>query len=500
MFTASSIPRFTAEEAAALINDGSTLACSGYAAIGAAKAVPRALAERIRAARQRGEQLSVRTCAGLKIGEADDSQSHREGALWSDEHASDAETFGQVRPGFINAAEAEALTRAGWLPASPAGGLPRQIDFAVVEAIDAVRDGRIYLTTSSGATPAILARARKILIEINQSQSCRLTDMHDVAAAPEPPYRVHIPIQEPLDRIGAPYALVDAKKIVGIVETDEPEETPKFDAPDEISAQIADHIATFLHHEVQLGALPPDLLPMQIGAGSLANAVASQLGSIHELPPLVMYGDVLPDALIDLMEDGRVRGASATSLTLSHGKLRHVFANMDFYAPRIVLRPQSISRNQAVLQRLGIIAINAALEIDVHGCANATRTWCGRAGAGPADDFVRNAYLSFLVMPSVARGDCISAIVPRVSHVDYPGRSIQVLVTEQGVADLRGLDPAERAEAIVENCAHPMYRDYLRSYIDETSLRRQAADFGRCFELYRNLMTTGRMLASARGA
>jgi acyl-CoA hydrolase len=103
-------------------------------------------------------------------------------------------------------------------------------------------------------------------------------------------------------------------------------------------------------------------------------------------------------------------------------------------------------------------------------------------------------------MPSVARGDRISAIVPRVSHVDYPGRSIQVLVTEQGVADLRGLDPADRAEAIVENCAHPMYRDYLRSYIDDTSLRRQAADFGRCFELYRNLMTTGSMLASAQGA
>lgn len=494
MFTASSIPRFTAAEAAALIDDGSTIACSGYASIGAAKAVPRALAERIRAARRRGEQFDVRPCAGLGLGGTDDSRPNRHASPWSEE-----ETYGPVRPGDVNAAEAEALTRAGRLPAPSANGLPRQFDVAIVEAVDAVRDGRIYLTTSSGATPAMLARARKVIIEINQGQSCRLTDIHDVAAAPEPPYRVYVPIQEPLDRIGAPYALVDARKIMGIVETDEAEETPSFDAPDEISEQIAEHIATFLHHEVQLSDLPPDLLPFQVGAGSLTNAVASQLGSSHDLPPLVMYGDVLPDALVDLMEDGRVRGASATSLTLSHGKLRHVFANMDFFAPRIVLRPQTISHNHAVLQRLGIIAINAALEIDVHGCANATRTWCGRAGAGPADDFVRNAYLSFLVMPSVARGDCISAIVPRVSHVDYPGRSIQVLVTEQGVADLRGLDPAERAEAIVENCAHPMYRDYLRSYIDETSLRRQGADFGRCFELYRNLMTTGRMLASGQG-
>jgi acetyl-CoA hydrolase len=327
-----------------------------------------------------------------------------------------------------------------------------------------------------------------------------LTDVHDVVPAPEPPYRVHIPIQEPLDRIGAPYAVVDARKIVGVVETAEAEDTPSFDLPNETSAQIAEHIATFLHHEVLLGCLPPDLLPVQVGAGSLTNAVVSQLATSHGIPPLVMYGDVLPDALVDLMEDGRVRGASATSFTLSQPKLRHVFANMDFFAPRIVLRPQAISNNHAVLQRLGIISINSALEIDVHGCANASRTWCGRTGAGPADDFVRNAYLSFLVMPSVVRGDRISAIVPRVSHVDYPGRSIQVLVTEHGVADLRGLDPADRAIAIVEHCAHPMYRDYLRSYIDETSLRRQPADFGRCFELYRNLMTTGSMLATAHGA
>jgi acetyl-CoA hydrolase len=495
MCTASGFLHLSADEAAAMIDDGALIGCSGYTSAGAAKAVPRALAQRIRAANEQGQQLSVRTCAGARLNGVDGLRPHFERS-----GSRDLELYGPVQAGHVNAAEAEALARAGCLPARPAGALPRQIDFAIVEAVDAVRDGRIYLSTSSGTTPTLLARARKIIIEINHGHSCRLTDIHDVAAAPEPPYRVHIPIQEPLDRIGAPYVLIDAKKVIGVVETDEAEEAPTFDAPDEVSVQIAEHIATFLQNEVQQGYLPPDLLPMQVGGGSLLNSVVSELGSNHDVPPLVMYGDVLPDALVDLMEDGRVRGASATSFTLSPARMRRVFANMDFFAPRIVLRPQAISNNHAVLQRLGIIAINGALEIDVHGCANATRTWCGRTGAGPADDFVRNAYLSFLVMPSVARGDRISSIVPRVSHVDYPGRSIQVLVTEQGVADLRGLDPSERAEAIVENCSHPMYRDYLRSYIDETSLRRQPADFGRCFELYRNLMTTGRMLSSEASA
>jgi succinyl-CoA:acetate CoA-transferase len=66
--------------------------------------------------------------------------------------------------------------------------------------------------------------------------------------------------------------------------------------------------------------------------------------------------------------------------------------------------------------------------------------------------------------PSTAKGGAISAIVPQASHVDHITQDVAVLVTEQGLADLRGLSPRKRADLIIERCAHPSYRDALRDY------------------------------------
>ena len=79
-------------------------------------------------------------------------------------------------------------------------------------------------------------------------------------------------------------------------------------------------------------------------------------------------------------------------------------------------------------------------------------------GIGGSGDFARNAYVSIFMTPSIAKGGKISAIVPQVSHVDHITQDVQVIVTEQGLADLRGLSPKQRARAIIANCAHPDYR------------------------------------------
>ncbi len=210
----------------------------------------------------------------------------------------------------------------------------------------------------------------------------------------------------------------------------------------------------------------------------------------------MMYTEVFQDSLVELFERGRLLGASCTSLTLSEPCLQHVYANMDAFAPRIVLRPQELSNHPAVIRRLGVIAANTVLEVDIYGHANSTHV-CGTKmvnGIGGSGDFERNAYLSILMCPSVAKGGRVSTVVPMCTHVDHSEHTVQVIVTDQGLADLRGLGPMERAATIIDRCAHPAYRDYLHRYIRDAPSGHIRHDLARAFELHRNLLEHGAML------
>ena len=103
-------------------------------------------------------------------------------------------------------------------------------------------------------------------------------------------------------------------------------------------------------------------------------------------------------------------------------------------------------------------------------------------GIGGSADFARNAFLSMFTCPSTTKGGKISTIVPMVSHLDSSEHSVSVIATEQGVADLRGKSPAERAKCIIENCAHPEYREVLLDYLklsgESHSPQTLAAAFG----------------------
>jgi acyl-CoA hydrolase len=89
-------------------------------------------------------------------------------------------------------------------------------------------------------------------------------------------------------------------------------------------------------------------------------------------------------------------------------------------------------------------------------------------GIGGSGDFTRNAYLSIYSCPSIQKGGCISPIVPMVSHVDHSEHSVKVLITDQGIADLRGKSPRERAKCIIENCVHPDYKQLMWDYLKLT--------------------------------
>jgi acetyl-CoA hydrolase len=208
-----------------------------------------------------------------------------------------------------------------------------------------------------------------------------------------------------------------------------------------------------------------------------------------------MYTEVVQDSAIPLLERGRCTFASTCALTLSPAVMRHVVENVSFFKERMVLRPQEISNHPEVLRRLGVVSMNTAVEVDLGGNVNSTHVM-GKTilnGIGGSGDFTRNAYLSIFSCPSTAKGGKISALVPLASHMDHSEHSVQVVVTEQGLADLRCKDPHERAQLIIDNCAHPDYRDQLRDYLKLTKEGHEPLSLSLGLAMHRQYLRHGDM-------
>jgi len=325
-------------------------------------------------------------------------------------------------------------------------------------------------SSSIGNNKTWVDQAERIILEVNSWQPAALEGMHDIYYGLEPPpNRKPIPLTHTGQRIGTPYLKVPAEKIAGIVLTDSPDRNSPFKAPDEASKRIAGHILEFLSWEVKKGRMPENLLPLQSGVGNIANAV---LFGLEEGPfeGLTSYTEVIQDGMIRLLKSGKLTCASATAFSLSPEMLTEVNADMAAYRKRILLRPQEISNNPGIIRRLGVIAMNGMIEADIYGNVNSTHVMGSRIqnGIGGSGDFARNGYLSIFMAPSSAKKGTISTIVPMVSHVDHTEHDVQVLVTENGLADLRGLSPRQRAKLVIEKCASPEYKPLLADYLSRS--------------------------------
>ena len=489
----SGFPILTPEAAVARLKHGDTISFSGFSPAGAAKVVPRALAARARSEHAAGRPFKVRVLTGASSGQViDEELALADAVSWRAPYQSGAALRRQINGEGVEYVD----MHLSHVPQAVQFGFFGTIDLAVVEATHVTRDGRVYLTTSIGASPTYLQCAERVIIEINRRHSPRLCEMADILVLPPPPHRTPIQIYDPLGRIGVPHASVDPRKVVGIVENDAPDDVAPFSPPDGNGRLIAEHVVDFLLAEKRAGRIPRGFLPLQAGVGNVANGVMAALGGHPDIPPFSMYSEVFQDAMVDLIVDGKLLGASATALTITSEKLRQVMERIDFFARHIVLRPQEISNHPGVIRRLGVIALNTALEADIYGNVNSSHLFGTDIvnGIGGSGEFTRNSYLSIFMAPSIAKDGRISTIVPMVPHVDNNEHSVQVLVTEQGLADLRGLGPMQRARAIVNNCAHPAYRDYLNDYLAQARPGHIRHNLERCFELHRNLMETGRML------
>jgi acetyl-CoA hydrolase len=374
-------------------------------------------------------------------------------------------------------------------------GFLGKVHWAVIEACDLTAGGGIVLTTSVGAAPTFLSLADKVLIELNRKQPPTLLGMHDIYEPHDPPNRKEIPIYQASDRIGAPLVTIPPSKIAGVVETDLDDECGSFVDLTSVTERIGQNVADFLVAEIFDGRIPRSLLPLQSGVGDIANCVLSALGKHPDIPAFEMYTEVLQDGVVKLLESERCRFASTSALTLSPGAMRQVTSNIEFFRSRILMRPQEITNHPEVVRRLGVISMNTAIEADLFGNVNSTHV-LGRQmmnGIGGSGDFTRNAYLSIFTSPSVAKGGRISAIVPLVTHVDHSEHSVQVIITEQGVADLRGVDPHRRARMIINNCAHPDFKPQLFEYLELVKQGHSPQSLSLAFAMHRQYARDGDM-------
>jgi succinate CoA transferase len=374
-------------------------------------------------------------------------------------------------------------------------GFLGKINVAVIEAADVTEDGEIVPTCGVGITPTICRLADKIIVELNHKHPKAIRGMHDIYEPLDPPYRREIPVYSPSDRIGLPYVKVDPSKIVGVVETENANEGGAFAPLDDVTKAIGNNVAMFLAGELKAGRIPEGFLPMQSGVGNVANAVLAAIGENKEIPAFNVYTEVIQDAVISLMKEGRVKFASGCSLSVSNDVIREIYANLDFFKDKILLRPQEISNNPEVARRLGLITINTALEADIFGNINSTHVSGTKMmnGIGGSGDFTRSAYLSIFTTPSTAKDGKISAFVPMVSHVDHNEHSVKVIITEYGVADLRGKSPVQRAEAIINNCVHPDYRPLLTEYMNMGIKGHTPQNLKCSFAFHEELAATGDM-------
>lgn len=455
----------SADEAVAFLQDGHTVGMSGFTGAGYPKSIPAALVKKAQAKRDLGQQFRINLWTGASTApELDGVLAEVEGINMRLPYQSDPICRQQINEGAMDYVDMHLseVSQSAW------SGFLGKLNVAVIEVAAIHADGRIVPSSSVGNNKTWVEQADHIILEVNDQQSIKLEGMHDIYYGTAlSPNRKPILINTPADRIGEKYLAIPLEKIVAVVETSAPDRNSAFAPPDKVSTQIAENIIDFFAHEVKQGRLPKELLPLQSGVGNIPNAVLSGLerGGYKNL---TAYTEVIQDGMLHMLRSGTLSVASATAFSLSPEALDDLNENIDFYREKIILRQQDISNHPEVVRRLGVIAMNGLIEADIYGNVNSTHIMGSRImnGIGGSGDFARNGYLSIFMTPSVAKNGAISAIVPMVSHVDHTEHDVKVIVTEQGLADLRGLSPRQRAKVIIENCAHPMFKDRLTDYYE----------------------------------
>lgn len=441
-----------AAEASEIIKSGMTVAVGGYTSCGYPKAVIRALADRAAS----GEDLKLSVVSGSNNGIVDTILSEA-GIITRRAPMIESKVIaGQINKGSVAYCEQQMNKMPHLLRAEAFGHL----DVAVVEAVAVNADGSFIPSSSVGFVPLLVELADRVIIEVNAAMPEQLEGMHDVYM----PHGEPIPLVSAGQRIGATAVACDIKKIAAIVPSDEPDEVAALAPVKPEQAAIADNLFNFLELEMKKRGAT-QLPPIQTGFGNLAAEIVTALGRSN-FSDISFFGGVAQEANIKLAASGKASAISCGSIKMS-AEVKRLIEENEEVRRRVVIRNGEITNNSEVISRLAPITLTSGIEMDIYGNVNSSHIGGSKIvnGLGGGANFAANAGLSIMMIASTGKGGSISTIVPMVSHQDISEHDIDVVVTENGVADLRGKSDVERAREIIENCAG-VYKDQLRSYLD----------------------------------
>ena len=456
----------TAEAAAALIKDGMNIGVSGFTPSGYPKAVPLALAERAKT-----DPLKINLWTGASVGPEIDSVLTNAGVVarrlpyQTNNDLRKAINNGSVQYTDLHLSHVAQMARYGFMFGR------HDVDIAIIEAciIKDLGNGQIGIvpTTSMGNSSSWVQSAKQVIIEVNVTQPEALEGMHDSYVPLDPPNRLPIPLVKPEDRIGTTYIPCDLCKVAAIVPCDITDKVRSLGEIDDEAKAMGANLVAFFKQEVAERRLPKNLLPLQSGVGSVANAVINGLVN-SDFEDLTVFTEVIQDGMFDLIDAGKLRVCSGTALSPSPDCLKKFYTNVENYKKYIVLRPQEVANSPELARRIGVIAMNTAIEVDIYGNVNSTHIAGTKImnGIGGSGDYARNGFLTVFFTTSLAKGGAISSVVPFCSHVDHTEHDVDVIVSERGVADLRGLSPKERALVIIDKVANPKYQPLLKDYFE----------------------------------
>ncbi len=328
--------------------------------------------------------------------------------------------------------------QAGWIdfipnhfseiPAQIASGLiPADVVFTLASPMDA--HGYFSISLAADYTMAALAKARVVVLELNPNVPYAFGNCH-----------VHI------------------SQVTALVES----EAPILEVGLPTIGPVQEAIGKFVADLIDDGST------LQIGYGGIPDAVVMQLTQKRDLG---IHTEMLGDGILSLVACGAVTnrrknylpGKTVATFALGSSKLyRYMDRN-----PGLEMHPVNYT-NDPALAGLNdkLVSINATLQIDLLGqCGSESLAHAPYSGTGGQADFVRAANRSrggkaIIVLPSTAKNDSISRIVPSLSpgtHVSTSKNDINYVVTEYGVAQLRGKSAKQRAQALIA-IAHPDFR------------------------------------------
>ena len=482
--------KLSLEEAIDHIHHGNTVGLSGFTSAGAPRSLAKTLAERAKNSFENGENFKVNIVAGASTcSEIDALLSQYNAIDWRIPYQGDRQLRRAVNSQKVKYIDLHLSQVCDKLRQ----GIFGDIDIALIEVSEILPNGEIVLSTGVGITPTLCNLAKKIILELRPAALRGLHDLTEISY-----FSVGTPMNltRASQRIGAETVKLDLKKVIGFVESNLPVESYAMTPEDKCTQKIGNYIVDFLYNELKCKRITFPDFPIQIGVGNVANAVFQALFSDPNVPVLDMYSELLQDSTIDGLLLDKIRFASGGSLPTSQSSQDKFFKHFAELKNRVLLRPMEITNHPDIIRRLRVISINTALEFDLWGNVNSTHV-CGRNvinGIGGAGDFARNAFLSIFATPSIAQEGKISAIVPLCSHIDQVEHDVDVVVTEQGIADLRDKSPLERAELIIENCAHPLFKEELSRCITHQYSAHIPLDMSLALSFHQRFLEKGSML------